>query len=345
MLIDKFLEILTAQYGSDLLIQSGGVPVIRVDGALRRLDHPTLTNAETRNMLAELVTPSQLRTLEDERQLDFAVTWRDGVRLRGNAFYQRETVSVALRMLPREIPSFTDLHMPEVVNDFVALPRGLLLVTGPTGSGKSTTLAAMVDRINHDRGCHIITIEDPIEYVHSNDRSVIEQREVGRDAATFSAALRAAFREDPDVVLIGEMRDHDTISSAITIAETGHLVLATLHTNDSSQTIDRIVDVFPGSEQQQVRTQLANCLAGAIYQQLLPAMGGGRVAAFEILVASSAVRNLVKEGKTNQIRNVLQTSAQDGMQTLERSLSGLVQEGLVTLDQARARSMFPDEIT
>jgi twitching motility protein PilT len=344
MRIDKLLEVLTAQYGSDLLIQSGSVPVIRVDGELRKLDHPALSSGEAREILVELVTPSQLRQLEEDRQLDFAVYWRDGVRLRGNAFYQRESVSIALRLLPREIPTFMDLHMPDIVNDFVALPRGLVLVTGPTGSGKSTTLAAMVDCINHQRGCHIITIEDPIEYIHTNDRSVIEQREVGRDAASFSAALRAAFREDPDVVLIGEMRDHDTISSAITIAETGHLVLATLHTNDSAQAIDRIVDVFPGSEQQQVRTQLSNSLAGAIYQQLLPAAGGGRVAAFEILVASSAVRNLVKEGKTNQIRNVLQTSAQDGMQTIERSLADLVHEGLITLDQARARSMFPDEI-
>jgi twitching motility protein PilT len=215
------------------------------------------------------------------------------VRLRGNAFYQRESIPIALRLLPREIPTFAQLHIPDVVNNFVALPQGLVLVTGPTGSGKSTALAALLGAINDHRSSHIITIEDPIEYVHTNDKSVIEQREVGRDDTSFSTALRAAFREDPNVVLIGEMRDHDTISSAITIAETGHLVLATLHTNDSSQTIDRIVDVFPSSEQQQVRTQLANSLAGAIYQQLLPATGGGQVAVFEILVASNAVRKMI----------------------------------------------------
>jgi twitching motility protein PilT len=342
--IDPLLEELTRRAGSDLLIQAGSPPVVRVNGALVRLDHPPFAPAQTREIMADLVSPSQLRTLEESRQLDFALGWRDGVRLRGNAFFQRETISIAFRLLPRQIPSFLDLGLPDVVHHFVELPRGLLLVTGPTGSGKSTTLAAMIESINRRRACHIITIEDPIEYVHQNAKAVVDQREVGRDAISFGEALRSIFREDPDVVLIGEMRDYETIASAVTIAETGHLVLATLHTNDSAQTIDRIVDVFPSEAQQQIRTQLANSLAGVIYQQLMAATTGGRVAAFEILIASTAVKNLIKEGKSNQIRNILQTNVREGMQTLERSLAALVQGGLISLEEARSHSLFPDEI-
>jgi twitching motility protein PilT len=345
MLIERYLEALSERAGSDLLLQPGSPPMIRVEGSLMALEHPDLSSEFTRAVVAELVTPEMLRSLDAGRQLDFAIQWRDGSRLRANAFYQRDTISVAMRMLPRQIPTLDDLGLPHAAQEFCELPRGLVLVTGPTGSGKSTTLAAMIESINQRRPCHIITIEDPIEYVHTNARALVNQREVGRDATSFTAALRSVFREDPDVVLIGEMRDFETIASALTIAETGHLVLATLHTNDSAQTIDRIVDVFPGEQQQQVRTQLANCLAGAIYQQLLRSIGGGRVAAFEILVATSAVRNLVKEGKTNQIRNVLQTSLREGMQTLERSLAQLSREGLISMDEARAHSLHPDEIT
>jgi len=342
--IEAFLDTLVQRGGSDLLLQAGAEPMIRVDGALVRLEGPALTPDQTRLALTELATPAQLQTMETDRQLDFAFAWRDGVRLRANAFYQRSAISIALRLLPREIPTFADLGLPEIVEQFVQLPRGLVLVTGPTGSGKSTTLAAMIESINQRRACHIITIEDPIEYVYTNAQALVEQREVGRDATSFAAALKSVFREDPDVVLIGEMRDYDTIASAITIAETGHLVLATLHTNDSAQAVDRIVDVFPTEAQQQVRAELSNSLAGVIYQQLLPGTHGWRVAAFEILVASTAVKNLVKDGKSNQIRNVLQASLKDGMQTLERSLSDLVQRGLVTIDEARGRSLYPDEI-
>jgi twitching motility protein PilT len=345
MLIERYLEALSERAGSDLLLQPGSPPMIRVEGSLMALEHPDLSAEFTRAVVAELVTPEMLRSLDAGRQLDFAIQWREGARLRANAFYQRDTISVAMRMLPRQIPTLDDLGLPHAAQEFCELPRGLVLVTGPTGSGKSTTLAAMIESINQRRPCHIITIEDPIEYIHTNARALVNQREVGRDATSFTAALRAVFREDPDVVLIGEMRDFETIASALTIAETGHLVLATLHTNDSAQTIDRIVDVFPGEQQQQVRTQLANCLAGAIYQQLLRSIGGGRVAAFEILIATSAVRNLVKEGKTNQIRNVLQTSLREGMQTLERSLAQLSREGLISMDEARAHSLHPDEIT
>jgi twitching motility protein PilT len=344
VIIEPFLESLTLRAGSDLLLQAGNPPTIRVDGGLVRLDGPPLTAERTHQILTELLHPSQLRTMEEDRQLDFALGWRDGIRLRANAFYQRGVISIAFRLLPRQIPTFLDLGLPDIVHQFVELPRGLVMVTGPTGSGKSTTLAAMIESINQRRPCHIITIEDPIEYVHRNAKAVVEQREVGRDATSFDAALRSIFREDPDVVLIGEMRDYETIASAITIAETGHLVLATLHTNDSAQAIDRIVDVFPSEAQQQVRVQLANSLAGIIYQQLLPALPGGRVAAFEILVASNAIKNLIKEGKTNQIRNILQTNLRDGMQTLERSLGQLHQNGMVALEEARARSLYPDEI-
>jgi twitching motility protein PilT len=344
VIIEPFLELLTKRAGSDLLLQAGSPPTIRVDGGLVRLDAPPLTAERTRQILTELLHGSQLRTMEENRQLDFALAWRDGIRLRANAFYQRDAISIAFRLLPRDIPTFLDLGLPDIVHYFVELPRGLVLVTGPTGSGKSTTLAAMIESINQRRACHIITIEDPIEYVHRNAQALVEQREVGRDATSFDAALRSVFREDPDVVLIGEMRDYETIASAITIAETGHLVLATLHTNDSAQAIDRIVDVFPSEGQQQIRVQLANSLAGIIYQQLLPALPGGRVAGFEVLVASTAIKNLIKEGKTNQIRNILQTNLRDGMQTLERSLGQLHQNGMVGLEEARARSMYPDEI-
>ena len=343
-LIDPLVEALTERHGSDLLLQTGSEPVLRVDGSLVRLEREPLSDGEIRRIVSEVVTPSQLRSLEEARTLDFALSWRDGVRLRANAFYQRGTLSVAFRTLPKRIPSMLDLGLPPAAQGFVELPRGLVLVTGPTGSGKSTTMAAMIQAINHQRACHVITIEDPIEYLHQNDLALVEQREVGRDAPTFVDALRSIFREDPDVVLIGEMRDLETIASAITIAETGHLVLATLHTNDSAQTIDRIVDVFPGAQQQQVRTQLANSLSGAIYQQLLPSLSGGRVAAFEVLVATSAIRNLVKEGKSNQIRNILQGSLREGMQTLERALSQLWKDNMISLEEAKARSLYPDEI-
>ena len=342
--MDPLIEALTERHGSDLLLQSGSEPFMRVDGSLVRLERAPLSDSEIRGIVSQVVTPSQLRSLEEGGTLDFALSWRSGVRLRANAFYQRGTLSVAFRMLPSVIPSMLDLGLPAVAQGFVELPRGLVLVTGPTGSGKSTTMAAMIQAINRQRACHVITIEDPIEYVHDNDLALIDQREVGRDAPTFADALRSIFREDPDVVLIGEMRDLETIASAITIAETGHLVLATLHTNDSAQTIDRIVDVFPGPQQQQVRTQLANCLSGAIYQQLLPSRGGGRVAAYEVLVATNAIRNLIKEGKSNQIRNILHGGLREGMQTLERALSQLWKDDAISLEDAKARSLYPDEI-
>lgn len=251
---------------------------------------------------------------------------------------------MALRLIPYHIPSFEELGMPAVVERLCALRHGLVLVTGPTGSGKSTTLASIIDRINTERACHVLTIEDPIEYVHKHKRSAVNQRELGEDTPTFEGALRAALREDPDVLLVGEMRDLETIQLALTIAETGHLVFATLHTNDTSQALDRIVDVFPSDRQQQIRVQLAGSLSAIVYQQLMPREGGGRVAAFEVLVATYPVRNLIKEGKTRQIRNVLTTGQRDGMQTFEMSLSELVAQGMITHEDATTRSVYPNEI-
>jgi twitching motility protein PilT len=251
---------------------------------------------------------------------------------------------VAFRLLPLAIPTFEQLGIPEAVHKLLGRKQGLILVTGPTGSGKSTSQAAMIDHLNQTRPYHIITIEDPIEYVHRHKMSIVDQREVGVDTRTFAEGLRAAFREDPDVVLIGEMRDLETISAALTVAETGHLVLATLHTNDAPQAVDRVVDSFSGAQQQQIRVQLAACLAGVIYQQLVPAHGGGRVAAFEILMANVAVRSMIKERKTDQLRSVIQTGVRDGSQTLERSLSQLIRAGVVSDRDAKSHSLNPDEI-
>ena len=251
---------------------------------------------------------------------------------------------MALRLIRYELPSFADLGLPEVLAGYVTLPQGLVLVTGPTGSGKSTTLASMVDAINRSRQCHVLTIEDPIEYVHRHQVAVVNQRQVGEDTDSFASALRSALREDPDVLLVGEMRDLETIQTALTVAETGHLVFSTLHTNDTSQALDRIVDVFPGEAQHQIRIQLANSLTAIVYQRLLPRIGGGRVAAYEVLVATSAVRNLIREGKTRQMRNMVATGQRDGMQTLEMSLTDLVARGLVAYEDAVAIASFPAEV-
>jgi twitching motility protein PilT len=279
-----------------------------------------------------------------ERQLDFAFSWRTHSRFRANAYFQRGEPALALRLIPAEIPAPEHLGLPEVCQRLVGLPHGLVLVTGPTGSGKSTSLAAMVQHISRTRPCHILTIEDPVEYLHDSNVALVNQREVGDDCTSFAQALRAALREDPDVVLVGELRDLETISLTLTLAETGHLVFGTLHTNDASQTVDRIIDVFPTDQQAQVRTQLSMSLAAVIAQRLIPRIGGGRVAAFEVLTATSAVSNLIREAKSRQLRNVIATSSREGMQLLEQSLTRLVSEGLVTLEDAKAISVYPDEI-
>jgi twitching motility protein PilT len=343
--MDALLDRLWRAGGTDLLLTVGIPPQIRVHGELRPVpDHPALTGADTETLLAELLTTEQLSNRDAAREYDFSFSWRNSARIRGNAFSQRGATCVALRMIPRHIPTMAELGLPPVVHDFARRHQGLVLVTGPTGSGKSTTLAAVIDAINTDRACHIITIEDPIEYVHEHKRSAVNQREVGTDTASFPAALRSALREDPDVLLVGEMRDLESIRFALTIAETGHLVFATLHTNDTAQSLARIIDVFPAEQQAQVRVQLAAALTGIVYQRLVPRTGGGLVAAYEVLVATAAVRNLVKEGKTHQLRNSLVTGQRDGMVTLEHSLSTLVQSGQVSHADAEARSLYPKDV-
>jgi twitching motility protein PilT len=340
--LDRLLEL----GASDLLLSCGTPPRMRKDGRVELLedDAPALIPADTERLLRDLLQPADWKQLQKRRQVDFAFTWRDQARIRGNAYYQRDSLAAAFRLLPLEIPGFELLGMPESVHRLLERHQGLILVTGPTGSGKSTSLAAMVDHLNKTRPYHIITFEDPIEYVHKHRLAIVDQRQVGDDTPSFAEGLRSVFREDPDVVLIGEMRDLDTMSSALTIAETGHLVLATLHTNDAPQAINRIVDSFMGPQQQQIRVQLAGCLAGVIYQQLLPAAGGGRVAAFEVLVANVAVRSMIKEGKIDQIRSILQTGVREGSQTLERSLSQLVRAGMISEREARGHSLYPADI-
>jgi len=343
--VDRMLKALWDADGTDLLLTAGMAPQIRVDGDLRPIPgSPALTTADTESLLSELLTDTQRTAWYEVTEYDFSFSWREDARVRGSAFTQRGATTIALRMIPREIPSMEQLGLPLALADFARQHQGLVLVTGPTGSGKSTTLASVIDRISTERACHIITIEDPIEYVHLHKRSAVNQREVGTDTASFPAALRSALREDPDVVLVGEMRDLDSIRFALTIAETGHLVFATLHTNDTAQSVARMIDVFPAEQQSQVRVQLAAALTGVVYQRLVPRVGGGMVAAYEVLVSNSAVRNLIKEGKTHQLRNQLVSGAQDGMITLEQSLSRLVQAGVVTLEDAVARSLHPTDI-
>jgi twitching motility protein PilT len=341
--VDALLNTLWDARGSDLLLTAGTPPKIRVNGDLVSIREP-LTADDTDALLAQVLTKEQLSQWASEREYDFSFTWRDNARVRGNAFTQRGKTAVALRMIPNEIPSMQQLKLPPIVGNFAHQHQGLVLVTGPTGSGKSTTLASIIDEINTNRACHIITIEDPIEYVHQHKRSAVNQREVGTDTDSFPSALRSALREDPDVLLVGEMRDLDSIRFALTIAETGHLVFATLHTNDTAQSLARMIDVFPAEQQAQIRVQLSAALTGIVYQRLIPRIDGGMVAAFEVLVANSAVRNLIKEGKTHQLRNQLLTGQKDGMNTLEQSLSSLVQDGVVGLDDAAARSLFPKDI-
>src|SRR5947209_2058044 len=344
--VDRLLEALWDLGATDLILTAGAPPLMRLNGDLQPFngDEP-LTADDTEAMLAGILSGQGREPFtETSRELDVSFTWRDQARIRGNAYRQRGHVAVALRVIPHEIPSFEWLGVPEPVQKWAELRRGLVLVTGPTGGGKSTTLASLIDWINRNRRCHIITIEDPIEYVHDHALSAVDQREVGDDTESFGDALRSALREDPDVLLVGEMRDLESIRFALTIAETGHLVFATLHTNDVAQALDRIVDVFPHDQQQQIRVQLANTLSGICYQRLLPRTDGGLAAAYEVMVANSAVRNLVREGKTNQLRNVLITGQAEGMQTLEMSLNSLVAAGTVSYEEALATSLYPKEI-
>jgi twitching motility protein PilT len=343
--IDALLSALWDAHGTDLLLTVGMAPQIRVQGELRAVpDHPDLTPEAVDALLAELLSADQAASWNDLYEFDFAFSWREHARVRGNAFTQRGCTAVALRIIPLKVPTMTTLGLPPVMDDFIRKQQGLVLVTGPTGSGKSTTLASMIHQISIDRACHIITIEDPIEYLHPHARSAVDQREVGSDTSSFADALRSVLREDPDVLLVGEMRDLDSIRFALTVAETGHLVFATLHTNDTAQALARIIDVFPPEQQAQIRVQLSAALSGIVYQQLIPRIGGGMVAVHEVLVANSPVRNMIHEGKTNQLRNALVTGHRDGMVTLEKSLSRLVSSGQITHEDAVLRSLYPKEV-
>jgi len=335
-----------ARKASDLHITAGAHPTIRVRGRLTPLeDYPALSGTETREIVYSILTNDQRQRLETDWQLDFAYSIPGHARFRVNAYFQRSALGAAFRLIPFGLSSIDELGLPATVHEFTRKPRGFVLVTGPTGSGKSTSLAAMINEINQSREEHIMTIEDPIEFLHPHKRCLVNQRELGSDAQSFADALKAALRQDPDVILVGEMRDLETISTALTAAETGHLVFATLHTQDTAQTIDRIIDVFPSHQQGQVRVQLSVALQGIMTQQLLPtADGSGRVVACEVLVPSPAVRNLIREGKTHQIYSTLQTGSSLGMQTMDASLATLVREGKVTQKLAEARSSTPEEL-
>lgn len=327
---------LAIQYGaSDIHVNAGAPPIFRIHGELLPLKTENLGPGDTRRLLFGLLSHGQRETFELERELDFAITLTGKHRCRVNAHYQRGTVALAMRLIPMQVPDINSLGLPQAVMDLGTKSQGLVLVTGPTGSGKSTTLASLVHQINHSRNCHIITVEDPIEFVHQNNKATIEQREIGVDSKSFAAALKFILRQDPDVILVGEMRDVETIQAALTAAETGHLVFATLHTNDAPQTIDRIIDVFPPHQQMQVRSQLSSSLTAVISQRLLPRMDGrGRAAAFEVLMGTQAVRAVIREGKTFQLLSIIETSYREGMITLERSLADLVRNNIVTMDEA-----------
>jgi twitching motility protein PilT len=343
--ITEILKEVVASGASDLHLSVGVPPVVRIDGHLEALDHPALDPIVTREMVYSILSQDQRQKLETDWELDLAYSLFGVARFRVNAFFQRGALAAAFRMVPIEIKSIDDLGLPKIVHSFCHKPRGFVLVTGPTGSGKSTTLAAVVDEINQTRSHHIVTIEDPIEFLHMHKRCVVNQRELGADTKSFPAALRAALRQDPDVILIGEMRDLDTMQIALTAAETGHLVFATLHTQDCPQSIDRIIDVFPPHQQEQIRVQIAATLEGIVAQQLLPKAGSkGRVAACEVLIPTPAVRNLIREGKTHQLYTVMQTGSQQGMQTMNAALAEHVRHGRITKENAFRRTVAPDEL-
>lgn len=343
--IELLLEEVIKKKGSDLHLQVGLPPILRVDGALTPVTGAAVLTEETvETLIFAILDDEQKQILLKDKEFDFSFAFGELGRFRVNAFHERGNLAAALRLIPNEILSTEQLGLPKIIEKFADYPRGLVLVTGPTGSGKSTTLAALVDKINNERATHIVTIEDPIEYAHKSKKSVIVQREVHYDTYSFSAALRSSLRQDPDVVLLGEMRDLETIAAAITIAETGHLVFATLHTNSAAQSIDRMIDVFPPHQQPQVRAQLSNILMAICSQRLVPTIGGGRIAAAEILIATPAVRNIIREGKSHQLDAVIQTGAEHGMQSMDKTLTSLIHAGTITYDEARNYAVDLEEL-
>jgi twitching motility protein PilT len=344
--IPELLEIVLSRGASDLHLTAGSPPLIRLHGQLIRLeDYPKLEPQALRGMVYAILPQRQRERLEQELELDMSYSLPGAARFRVNVYFQRDSIGAAFRLIPFEIKPIADLGLPPQVAELARYPRGFVVVTGPTGSGKSTTLASMVDVVNTERACHIMTVEDPIEFLHKHKMAMVNQREVGSDTKGFAPALKHVLRQDPDVILVGEMRDLETIQTAITAAETGHLVFATLHTQDAPQTIDRIIDVFPPHQQQQVRVQLSTTLQGIVTQQLLPTVDGrGRVVATEILVATAAVRNLIREAKIHQVYSVMQAGARYGMQTMDMSLSNLTRQGKVSLQTALDAAHDPEEL-
>lgn len=337
--IAPFLDLVIKEGGSDLHISSGSHPIIRVAGGLVPLVHQDkITPDMSESLLMSMLSDERKEEFAKEQSVDFSYAHTDGNRFRVNGYRAEGSVAIAMRLIPKEIRTFTELNLPPVLEVFSQRRQGFFLVVGPVGQGKSTTLAALIDKINETRTEHIVTIEDPVEYLFTQKKSLIHQREVRIDTPGFHQALQAAFREDVDVIMVGEMRDYETISSAVTAAETGHLVLSTLHTNNAAQTIDRIIDMFPSNQQDQVRVQLAGSLAGIFSQRLIPRISGGQVPAYELLINNNAVANLIREGRTHEIGTVIQTSSQEGMIDMDRSLAELVRKGEVTVEDAYERA-------
>lgn len=335
------LDLAIEKKASDLHLTVGLPPILRIDGRLTPIaDKGVLTAESCEKLILSIMLPDQVERLRQRKEIDFSFGFQQ-TRFRSNVFYQKGYLSTSLRLISLKVKTIEELGLPPILEKFTLVSQGLVIITGPTGHGKSTTLAAVIEHMNQNRSDHIITIEDPIEYVFEHKKSIISQREVSSDTNSFSRALRSALRQDPDVILVGEMRDLETIDAALTLAETGHLVFTTLHTNSASQTADRIIDVFPPHQQQQIRMQLANVLLGVVSQRLMPRISGGRVLACEIMMANSAVRNTIREGKTHQLPNIIQTSASEGMISLDKVLAELVSKGEITIDDALAWSLDP----
>ncbi len=344
--MNQLLELVVSRNASDIHLIAGVPPMLRIDGELVPVSGESpLAPERIERLLKTVMTAEQIEQLTVNKELDFSLSFSDRARFRVNAYTQKQTVAAAFRSIPMEIPEIDSLGLPPILHNFTAMRQGLILVTGPTGHGKSTTLAAMLDEINTNAAEHIVTIEDPIEFIIKPKRSIVSQREMNNDTHSWAVALRSVLREDPDVVLVGEMRDYETIAAALTVAETGHLVFATLHTNSASQTVDRIVDVFPSEQQDQVKLQLSNVLEAVLSQRLIPSISGGRLVAHEIMLATTAIRTAIREGKTHQIDSIIQTSSEAGMNTLESSLAQLVRDGKITIETAKTYALRPEQLS
>lgn len=346
MEMQQLLELVVSRNASDIHLISGVPPTIRVDGELAAVPSESpLSPERIEKLLRTVMHPEQFEQLTVNKELDFSLSFSERARFRVNAYTQKGALAAAFRSIPLEIPAIDTLGLPPILHNFTSMKQGLILVTGPTGHGKSTTLAAMLDEINANYAQHIVTIEDPIEFIIKPRRSIISQREMNNDTHSWSVALRSVLREDPDVVLVGEMRDYETIAAALTVAETGHLVFATLHTNSASQTIDRVVDVFPSEQQDQVKLQFSNVLEAVVSQRLIPAISGGRLVGYELMLATTAIRTAIREGKTHQIDSIIQTSSEVGMNTLEASLATLVRDGKITMETAKTYAVRPEQLS